>query len=459
MASGRVPNTISGAILWVKLAFRSGGGTRGQGGWLEFCVAAQTEFRIPSAGRRVNYLSSDRREFFKRVGATVAVAYGVAPAGALADPGQSADSLLPGKDPRLVVHAAAPAVLETPLDLLAKDRITPIDALFVRNVQHSAALLTIKPPSLTGWKIELAGLVDRPQIINASLLEDLEQVAVEMVLQCSGNGRSLFSAAAKTKGTAWGRGGMGNVRFSGVRLQTVLDHFGIEPKSEARYLSAEGVDDPAAGEQDFEHSLPLADALKKSVLALRINGEPIPAVHGGPVRLVTGGYYGTMHVKWISRLRFDAEESNHTSQVPHYRTPLIPIAPGEAFDATLANSESNWRMKIKSVVLSPLPGAKLNIGEVSTSGVAFNDGEAAIETVLVSGDAGRTWQKAEVEAPDSPYAWYRWQARLNLPAGRQQIWARAIDKLGRTQPLDGAIHWNPNGYTWNGVDKIDVTVA
>lgn len=403
--------------------------------------------------------SSDRRVFLKKVGATVAAAYGGVPAHALDGQSQAADTVLPGKNPRLVVHTAAPAVLETPLDLLAQDRITPIDALFVRNVQHSAALLTIKPASLAGWKIELAGLVDRPQTINARLLEDLEQVAVEMVLQCSGNGRSLFSAAAKIKGTAWGRGGMGNVRFSGVPLQSVLDHFGIQPKKEARYLSAEGVDDPVAGEQDFEHSLPLADALKKSILALRINGEPIPTVHGGPVRLVTGGYYGTMHVKWISRLRFDAEESNHTSQVPHYRTPLVAIAPGEPFEATLANSEPNWRMKIKSVVLAPLPGAQLTAGEVSASGVAFNDGEAAIETVLVSSDAGRTWQRAEIDAPDSPYAWYRWQAKLNLPPGRQQIWARAIDKLGRTQPLDGTIHWNPNGYTWNGVDKIDVTVA
>lgn len=397
--------------------------------------------------------------FLKRVGATVAAAYGAVPAGALADQSQAADALLPGKDPRLVVHTAAPAVFETPLDLLAQDRVTPIDKLFVRNVQHSAALLTIKPASLAGWKIELGGLVNRPQSINARLLEELKQTAVEMVLQCSGNGRSQFSAVAKVKGTAWGRGGMGNVVFSGVRLQTVLDHFGIKPKQEARYLSAEGVDDPAAGEEDFEHSIPLEDALKKSVLALRLNGEPIPAVHGGPVRLVTGGYYGTMHVKWISRLRFDAQESNHTSQVPHYRTPLVAIAPGEPFEATLANSEPNWRMKIKSVVLAPLPGAKLTAGKVSASGVAFNDGEAAIETVLVSGDAGRTWQRADVEAPDSPYAWYLWQTRLNLPAGRHQIWARAIDKLGRTQPLDGAIHWNPNGYTWNGVDKIDVTMA
>jgi sulfite oxidase len=407
----------------------------------------------------VTFSTSDRRVFLKQVGTTVAVCCGAVPAGAFETQATAVDALIPGKNPRLIVHTSAPAVLETPLDLLAQDRVTPVDKLFVRNVQHSAPLLTIKPLAIAGWKIDLAGLANGPKTIDAQALENLEQVTVEMVLQCSGNGRELFSAAAKTKGTQWGRGAMGNVRFSGVRLQTMLDHFGIRPQPAARFLSAEGVDDPAAGEQDFEHSIPLAEALKKSVLALRLNGEPLPAVHGGPVRLVTGGYYGTMHVKWISRLRFDAEESHHTSHVPHYRTPLVPIAPGEPFEATLSNSESNWRMKIKSVVLAPQPGAKLAAGDVTASGVAFNDGEAPIETVLVSGDGGRTWQRAEVEAPDSPYAWYRWQARLNLPPGRQQIWARAIDKLGRTQPLDGAIHWNPQGYTWNGVDKIDVTVV
>ena len=61
--------------------------------------------------------------------------------------------------------------------------------------------------------------------------------------------------------------------------------------------------------------------------------------------------------------------------------------------------------------------------------------------------------------PKSPYAWYRWSARVQLVSGTAQIWARAIDALGRSQPLDGGIHWNEHGYTWNGVEKIDVTVG
>jgi hypothetical protein len=101
----------------------------------------------------------------------------------------------------------------------------------------------------------------------------------------------------------------------------------------------------------------------------------------------------------------------------------------------------------------------LPLDDVSVSGVAFNDGEARIETGLVSPDAGRTWQPAEIEVPESPYAWYRWRTRLRLARGKHQIWAMAVDAMGRRQPLDGAIHWNPQGYTWNGVEKIDVTIG
>jgi DMSO/TMAO reductase YedYZ molybdopterin-dependent catalytic subunit len=269
----------------------------------------------------------------------------------------------------------------------------------------------------------------------------------------------VFSAAAPVSGTPWGRGGMANVRFAGVPLATLVERLKLAIRPEAKYLTAEGADSPPPGEQDFEHSIPLDEALKKSILALRMNGEPLPAIHGGPVRLVTGGYYGTMHVKWVTRLRFDARASDHTSQIPHYRTPLVPIAPGAKFEATLANSEPNWRMKIKSVVLVPEPNAKLPAGEVTVRGIAFNDGEARIDSVLASPDAGNAWHPARLEVPNSPYAWYRWKASLHLPRGKHQIWARAIDALDRTQPSDGAIHWNPRGYTWNGVEKIDVTAV
>lgn len=401
----------------------------------------------------------DRRQFIQGVGATAALAL-AAPSLGWAAATKTADALVAGKDARLIVHTVHPVVMETPAELLAAQQVTPTALLFVRNTQQQPdGTAHLRPQSLEGWKVDIAGLIEKPLSIEGQQLTQMPQVEVEMVLQCSGNSRALFNPSAKVKGTAWGRGGMGNVRFGGVRLQSLIDKLGIKIKPEARYLSAEGIDRPDEGEQDFEHSLPLADALDRSFLALTLNGQPLPAAHGGPVRLVTPGYYGTMNVKWLHRVRFDAAESDHTSQIPNYRTPLAPIAPGSPFVPTLANSEPNWRMKIKSVVLSPSSGAQLPASEVEVCGVAFNDGAARIDAMLTSIDGGRSWQKAELQVPESPYAWYRWQSRLKMPAGKQQIWARAVDALGRTQPLDGAVHWNPQGYTWNGVEKIDVTVA
>ena len=111
-----------------------------------------------------------------------------------------------------------------------------------------------------------------------------------------------------------------------------------------------------------------------------------------------------------------------------------------------------------SYILDPLPGARMKAGPVTISGVAYNDGKARIESVLVSCDRGQNWMRAEFDIPDSPYSWYQWTAHTTLAPGTHQIWARATDALGRSQPLDGRIYWNPNGYEWSGVFKNDIVV-
>ncbi len=91
--------------------------------------------------------------------------------------------------------------------------------------------------------------------------------------------------------------------------------------------------------------------------------------------------------------------------------------------------------------------------------MAFNDGESRIESVLVSTDEGRIWQAADLAVPDSPYAWYGWGTKVKLAFGNRQIWARAFDRQGRSQPIDGALEWNPSGYTYSAMEKIDLIVA
>jgi sulfite oxidase len=362
-----------------------------------------------------------------------------------------------GKDRRLEVMSAVPLVLSTPVGLLAEHRITDKKYLFVRNIQDLAEGMTIEPLPLVGWETELVGLI-RPSrvIIRGEELRDMPQVEYEMILQCSGNGRSQYRGIP---GTPWNQGGVGNVRFAGAPLKTILEKYNVTVDPQVKYITVEGHDLPMGLEKpDFEHSLPVAPVLERSIFALRLNGEPLPGIHGGPVRLVTPGFFGTMQVKWLRRLRFETAESTNFYHATEYRVPMSLLKPGEKFRFTMENSRPTWDIRLMSYILAPESGATLKAGAVTVSGVAYNDGSVRLESVLVSLDRGQSWQPAKFEVPDSPYAWYRWTTQANLKPGVHEIWSRAIDALGRTQPLEGSIFWNPNGYEWTGVFKTEVAV-
>jgi DMSO/TMAO reductase YedYZ molybdopterin-dependent catalytic subunit len=348
-------------------------------------------------------------------------------------------------------------VLGTPIGLLAEQRITGKKYLFVRNIQDLVEGMTIEPLPLEDWETELVGLI-RPSrvIIHTEELAKMDQVEYEMVLQCSGNGRSQYRGIP---GTPWTQGGVGNVRFAGPPLTAVLEKYNVSVDPQVKFVTAEGHDLPMGLEKpDFEHSLPVTSVLERSILALKMNGEPLPGIHGGPVRLVTPGLFGTMQVKWLRRLRFETAESTNFYHATEYRVPLSLLKPGEKFRFTMENSRPTWDIRLMSYILEPESGAKVKAGTVTVSGVAYNDGSARLESVLVSFDRGQSWQPAKFDVPESAYAWYRWTTQANLKAGVHEIWSRAIDALGRTQPLDGSIFWNPNGYEWTGVFKVEVTV-
>ena len=367
-------------------------------------------------------------------------------------------SSLEGKDGRLEVLSAKPLVLQTPLELLAGRRITETPYLYVRNVEDLHDAMTIRPIGLGDWAVEVGGLIGRsPLAVPAMDLADMDQVEVEMVLQCSGNGRTRFGGAP---GTPWGLGGVGNVRFAGVPLSAVLDRWGIRVDPRATFVTAGSRATGTGRAPDgFEHSLPAADVLDRSILALRLNGDPLPGVHGGPVRLVTPGYFGTMQVKWLDRLRFETAESTGFFHATEYRVPLSPAQPGEPFRFTLENSRPTWLLQLTSFIVEPVAGSTLTAGPVTVSGFAFNDGAARLASVEVSVDRGVSWRSAELDLPDSPYAWVPWTIETDLRPGTHEIWSRATDRLGRTQPLDGRDHWNPNGYEWNGVATVEFVVT
>lgn len=364
-----------------------------------------------------------------------------------------AAKLVAGKDKRMIVLVDNPAVLETPLPLLNEKHITPAELLFVRNNQQPKEMATLAGIDQPDWDVNIAG-----KKITLLQLRDMPQTSFEMVLQCSGSGRSLFSRDAQTKGTQWGRGGMGCVKFGGVMLHEVAQKLGVEVTAKQKYMLAEGKDEALPEKEDFLHTLPTDQVLKRSFLAISMNDEPLPGIHGGPIRLITPGVYGTMQIKWLGKLDFLSEETTNYNHVPRYRVPNSPIKPGKDYKFTLANSSYNWDMKVKTVVLHPTENSKVSAGSIKIQGVAFNDGSASIETVLVSVNQGRTWVKAALKKPDSMFSWTHFEAPVMVQAGQAEVWTRAVDGLGRSQPLNGSVAWNPRGYEWNGVEKIKLEV-
>jgi DMSO/TMAO reductase YedYZ molybdopterin-dependent catalytic subunit len=415
---------------------------------------------------RVKNAQIERREVLRLMGLTAAASAGLP---TLTQFASAQDTLAPsqviaGKSDDLIVHNDRTGVLETPLEMLGQHTITPKEILYVRNNQIAEPEgRDLEGKSLDGWTVELMGSVAFPRVIDAAMLADLPMEEVTMVLQCSGNGRSFYARSVQTRGTQWAHGGMGQVTFRGPSIATVLEQFdpGVNPRDEVRFVTAEGKDAPPQGASrpDFEHSLPIQDVMDYGILAIEMNGEPLPGGHGGPVRLIVPGYYGTMQVKWLHRLRFEAIESNNVNQIPRYRIPNDPIEPGTPIEYTHENSSPNWRQRIKSVIFAPSTGAEVSAGEVEVSGVAWNDGIADVTAVEVSVDGGGTWRRAALEMPNGGYGWYEFSTAVNLAAGEHRIWSRAVDARGRVQPLNGAIRWNPSGYEWNGADYVEVTAS
>jgi hypothetical protein len=167
-----------------------------------------------------------------------------------------------------------------------------------------------------------------------------------------------------------------------------------------------------------------------------------------------------MNVKMLTYLLYSAAQSPSDYQSVGYRMPNKLPADPATFGAnafTAENSTPTYGHTLKSVIFSPLPEDKPKAGEAEITGVAFNDGTSKISKVEVSIDGGKTWKDAEIKPAESPWAWHHWSHRARLRKGKHELLARATDGKG-TQPMDGLTRWNPRGFEWNGVDRVELTV-
>ena len=351
---------------------------------------------------------------------------------------------------KLIVLGDRPLVAETPAALLDDD-VTPTDKLFVRNNGQFPEM----PANAKAWKIKVDGEVNTPlEIALGDLMSKFENVTYQLMLECGGNGRSFFTPEAR--GNQWTNGGAGCPQWTGVRLADVLKAAG--PKSSAIYTGHYGAEPTLAGETDkptISRGMPIAKAMEEhTLIAFKLNGKDMPLIHGAPVRLVVPGWAGSLSIKWLTRIWVrDKEHDGPGMGGFSYRTPKKPIVPGsKGDDKDMAILEA---MPVRSVITFPADGSKVAGRKIDLRGHAWA-GDHEVKSVDISIDHGTTWKPAKVNAPANKFAWQRFTATLDLPSsGYYEIWARATDTSGKTQPF-AASNWNPQGYGANPVSHIRV---
>jgi DMSO/TMAO reductase YedYZ molybdopterin-dependent catalytic subunit len=340
----------------------------------------------------------------------------------------------------MIVRNDWPEHWETGLEALGRDPMTPNDLFFVRS--H----FPVPEVDPAAWRLEIAGRVASPASLSLEALKALPAVEATHTLECAGNGRGLFHLAS-TSGTQWGYGAVGNARWRGARLETVLERAGVGP--EARHAWFEAADRaPLPGVPPFLRSIPIEKAMGDTLLVWSMNGAPLPRLHGGPVRVIVPGWYGMASTKWVTRIRLEVAPSDNHFMAKGYRYAY----PGE----DPANAAPVETMRAKSLITWPLEGARIRPGAVSVLGFAWA-GPAGLERVEVSLDGGATWAPARFTGAAEPLAWRRWQAEVTLAhRGSVTLMARATDGAGESQPLEARA--NAGGYGNNSIHRVTVDV-
>ena len=351
-----------------------------------------------------------------------------------------------------------PVVVETPEELL-DDATTPIDRFFIRDNG-----VPPEPVSADAtWELTIDGEVDQPlHVTLADLPTFAPEVTLHLALECGGNGRSSFDPPAA--GNPWTNGGVGCAAWTGVSLAAVLERAGLRsPATHTAHFGADSAIGGEPGRQAMSRGLPLKKALEPhTLLAWAMNGEPLPHVHGGPLRLIVPGWPGSASSKWLTRISIlDREHDGPGMTGFSYRVPIRPVTPDAPGDPT---DPAQYRvlesMPVRSIITDPADGATLPAGTrtLTIRGAAWA-GDLDVRSVEVSIDGGVSWHTATLGEPRNRYDWRRWTAGLELPGdGTFDVAVRATDSEGTTQP-ERPTNWNPGGYGANAWHRITVQVG
>jgi len=374
-----------------------------------------------------------RRAFVIHVGAAAALLGSGLPV--LAQ--QAPPPPVPGKE-KLIMRSPRPINLETPVNELTS-AITPNDIFFVRNNYDGPEITPAQ------YVLQVDGEVENPLTLRLDDLKTLEQITQTITLECAGNGRSFHRP--KASGIQWEYGAVGTAVWKGVRLADVLKM--AKPRPTATHVVPDGNDAPPTPQApDFIRSHPIWKAVEPhTMIALEMNGQPVPHLHGGPARLIVPGWIGSASIKWLTRVTLADKEWGGPFMQRSYRSPRADD-PKQTY--------SLQSLECKSVIVNPLDGAQVAGGALTIHGFAWG-GEGTIVAVDVSTDGGQSWKPATLTGEEHRYAWRRWESAWDAKSGQHTIMARASDSLGRLQPPSRPP--DPQGYRWNVIHSVRVNVA
>ena len=315
------------------------------------------------------------------------------------------------------VPPGAPAALQGPgVAPFAVDGLTPYlvaNKDFYR-IDTALVVPNVNPDS---WSLKVSGMVDRPFEISFDELLALPQVEEAVTLSCVSNevGGNL----------------VGNALWQGVPLRALLDRAGVQPG--ASQVVGRSVDGFTAG-----FPTAVLSGERTALVAVGMNGEPLPVLHGFPARLVVAGLYGYVSAtKWLSEIRLTTLEDFDGYWIPRGWSKEGPI-------------------KTESRIDVPRSGALLSAGAIPIAGVAWAPGPGrGIAKVEVQVD-DEPWREATLGPVLSGNTWCQWLLQWDATPGTHTLQVRATDGTGETQTEDHAPP-EPDGAT--GWDSHRVKVS
>ena len=353
----------------------------------------------------------------------------------------------------LITRQASPFNAEPPLPALIENWITPVDSFYVRS---HGDIPVVEAKDLT---LSIDGLVEKPLSFTlAELVERFPAAKTTATLTCAGNRRAEFAATKKVGGVQWNAGAIGNAEWQGVRLADVLKLAGV--KSEARHVWFEGRDQVTEKSVTFPFggSIPIEKALDSAatgatLLANRMNGQPLTPAHGFPLRNIVPGYIGARSVKWLHKITVAERPSPN-----HFVADVYKLVPEDNAEL-IAKTSPIYEFLLNSAICLPTSDTAPAGERITVKGFALTNGVVgrSVEKVVVSADGGMTWKTAKVTSRQSDFCWIFWSVELPLSKDSDRLLVRATDSSGETQPRE--CPWNYKGYQFNGWHSVKLKRA